>query len=137
HTPLFRSSPDGDARIPLSNPAKPLQGQEPFLVLSDAEVFDHKDEWKLFADMRRIARLTFLALEKAWQLEGGTLVDRKVECGRDTKGRLRLADVIDNDSWRVLENGAYLDKQVYRDGGALDTVVEKYRRVADITANFR
>ena len=37
----------------------------------------------------------------------------------------------------MLENGAYIDKQVYRDGGALDTVVEKYRRVADITANFR
>jgi phosphoribosylaminoimidazole carboxylase PurE protein len=37
----------------------------------------------------------------------------------------------------VLENGAYLDKQVYRDGGALDTVVEKYRRVADITGRFQ
>jgi phosphoribosylaminoimidazole carboxylase / phosphoribosylaminoimidazole-succinocarboxamide synthase len=128
---------DGDSRIPLFNPAKPLQGQEPFLVLSADEVFDHKDEWKLFPEMRRIARQAFLALEKAWQLEAGTLVDLKVEFGLDTKGRLLLADVIDNDSWRVLENGAYIDKQVYRDGGALDTVVEKYRRVADITANFR
>ena len=127
---------DGDSRIPLFNPAKPLLGQEPFLVLSDAEVFDHKDEWKLFPEMRRIARQAFLALEKAWQLEGGTLVDLKVEFGLDSKGRLLLADVIDNDSWRVLENGAYLDKQVYRDGGALDTVVEKYRRVADITGHF-
>ena len=45
--------------------------------------------------------------------------------------------MIDNDSWRVLENGAYLDKQVYRDGGALDTVVEKYRRVAEVTGHFR
>jgi len=128
---------DGDKQIQLFNPAKPLQGQEPFLVLADTDVFDHKDEWKLFPDMRRIARQTFLALEKAWQLEGGTLVDLKVEFGLDRKGRLLLADVIDNDSWRVLENGAYIDKQVYRDGGALDTVVEKYRRVADITANFR
>ena len=127
---------DGDSRIPLFNPAKPLLGQEPFLVLSDAEVFDHKDEWKLFPEMRRIARQAFLALEKAWQLEGGTLVDLKVEFGLDRKGHLLLADVIDNDSWRVLENGAYLDKQVYRDGGALDTVVEKYRRVADITGHF-
>ena len=127
---------DGDSRIPLFNPAKPLLGQEPFLVLSDSEVFDHKDEWKLFPDMRRIARQAFLALEKAWQLEGGTLVDLKVEFGLDRKGHLLLADVIDNDSWRVLENGAYIDKQVYRDGGALDTVVEKYRRVADITGHF-
>ena len=128
---------EGDAQIRLLNPAKPLVGQEPFLVLSTAEVFEHKDEAEFFPEMQRIARQTFLALEKAWQLEGGTLVDLKVEFGFDSKGRLLLADVIDNDSWRVLENGAYIDKQVYRDGGALDTVVEKYRRVAEITGRFR
>jgi phosphoribosylaminoimidazole carboxylase/phosphoribosylaminoimidazole-succinocarboxamide synthase len=87
--------------------------------------------------MGRVARHAFLALEKAWQLEGGTLVDLNVEFGFDTKGRLLLADVIDNDSWRVLEHGAYIDKQVYRDGGALDDVAEKYRRVADVTSHFR
>ncbi len=76
-------------------------------------------------------------LEKAWQLEGGTLVDLKVEFGYDTKGRLLLADVIDNNSWRVVESGAYIDKQVYRDGGALDDVAAKYRRVAEITGRFR
>src|SRR5581483_9160869 len=53
------------------------------------------------------------------------------------KGTLLLADVIDNDSWRVLEHGAYIDKQVYRDGGALDTVAAKYRQVAETTAHFR
>ena len=126
----------GDPEIKLYNPSKPLVGQEPFLVLSTGDVFEHKDEYKFFAEMQRVARQAFLALEKAWQLQGGTLVDLKVEFGFDTKGRLLLADVIDNDSWRVLEDGAYLDKQVYRDGGALDTVVAKYRRVADITGRF-
>ena len=92
---------------------------------------------KFFPEMQRIARQAFLVLEKAWQLEGGTLVDLKVEFGFDTKGNLLLADVIDNDSWRVLESGAYIDKQVYRDGGALDDVVAKYRRVAEITGHFR
>jgi phosphoribosylaminoimidazole carboxylase PurE protein len=87
--------------------------------------------------MRRFARHAFLVLEKAWQLEGGTLVDLKVEFGFDAKGKLLLADVIDNDSWRVLESGSYIDKQVYRDGGALDDVAAKYRRVADITGHFR
>jgi len=99
-------------------------------------VFNHKDESKFFPEMRRIARHTFLILEKAWQLESGTLVDLKVEFGFDAKGNLLLADVIDNDSWRVLENGAYMDKQVYRDGGALDDVIAKYRRVAEITGRF-
>ena len=69
--------------------------------------------------------------------QGGTLVDLKVEFGYDTKGRLLLADVIDNDSWRVIEDGSYIDKQVYRDGGALDDVAAKYRRVAEITDRFQ
>jgi phosphoribosylaminoimidazole carboxylase/phosphoribosylaminoimidazole-succinocarboxamide synthase len=126
----------GDAKIRLFNPAKPIHGQEPFLVLADTDVFSHADEPELFPEMERIVRHTFLVLEKAWQLEGGTLVDLKVEFGFDTKGNLLLADVIDNDSWRVVESGAYIDKQVYRDGGALDDVVAKYRRVAEITGRF-
>jgi phosphoribosylaminoimidazole carboxylase PurE protein len=87
--------------------------------------------------MRRIARQAFLVLEKAWQLEGGTLVDLKVEFGFNPDGRLLLADVIDNDSWRVVEGGSYIDKQVYREGGGLDDVAAKYARVADITGRFR
>ena len=125
------------SQIRLFNPAKPIQGQEPFLVLSGSDVFSHEKEWAIFPEMRRIARHAFLVLEKAWQLEGGTLVDFKVEFGFDPKGRLLLADVIDNNSWRVLENGAYIDKQVYRDGGALDAVAEKYRLVAETTSRFR
>src|SRR5262249_47432183 len=134
--PLMHYAADA-GQIRLFNPAKPLQGQEPFLVLAQSEVFSHKDEPKFFPEMARVASRAFLALEKAWQLQGGTLVDLKVEFGFDTKDRLLLADVIDNDSWRVVESGAYIDKQVYRDGGALDEVAEKYRRVADITAHFQ
>ncbi len=100
------------------------------------EVFGHEDEWKMFPEMRRIVRQAFLVLEKAWQLEGGTLVDLKVEFGLDAESRLLLADVIDNDSWRVIEGGSYIDKQVYRDGGALDDVAAKYRHVAEITGHF-
>ncbi|HZT27677.1 MAG TPA: phosphoribosylaminoimidazolesuccinocarboxamide synthase [Pseudolabrys sp.] len=125
-----------DGQIRLFNPAKPIPGQEPFLVLKTSEVFTKADEAKIFPEMSRIARQAFLALERAWQLEGGTLVDLKVEFGYDTKGNLLLADVIDNDSWRVLESGAYIDKQVYRDGGALDDVAAKYRHVAEVTGRF-
>ena len=128
---------DGASEIQLFHPAKPMQEQEPFLVLSASEVFASGEEWKVFPEMQRVARHVFLVLEKAWQLEGGTLVDLKVEFGFDTKGRLLLADVIDNDSWRVIESGSYIDKQVYRDGGTLDEVAEKYRFVADVTNRFR
>ena len=133
----FMQFDEAGKAIRLFNAAKPLQGQEPFLVLPTAEVFSRDDEAKLFPEMKRIVRQAFLILEKAWQLEGGRLVDLKVEFGFDSKGRLLLADVIDNDSWRVVESGGYIDKQVYRDGGALDDVVAKYRRVADITGHFR
>jgi len=132
--PLMAGPKDG--KIELFNPAKPIVGQEPFLVLSEAEVFTRPDEAKLYPDMSRVARQAFLVLEKAWQLEGGRLVDFKVEFGFDAKGNLLLADVIDNDSWRVVESGGYIDKQVYRDGGALDDVAAKYARVADITSRF-
>jgi phosphoribosylaminoimidazole carboxylase/phosphoribosylaminoimidazole-succinocarboxamide synthase len=125
------------SEVRLFNPAKPMHAQEPFLILSAAEVFAHEDEWKIFPEMERIASCAFLALEKAWQLEAATLVDLKVEFGFDSKGRLLLADVIDNDSWRVIENGSYIDKQVYRDGGALDDVAAKYRFVAQATSRFR
>jgi phosphoribosylaminoimidazole carboxylase/phosphoribosylaminoimidazole-succinocarboxamide synthase len=123
-------------QIRLFNPAKPLQGQEPFLVLPASDVFRRADEAKIFPEMLRIARQAFLALEKAWQLEDGRLIDLKVEFGYDSKGQLLLADVIDNDSWRVIEGGAYIDKQVYRDGGALDDVAAKYRHVAEVTGHF-
>jgi phosphoribosylaminoimidazole carboxylase/phosphoribosylaminoimidazole-succinocarboxamide synthase len=125
------------SQIRLFNPAKPMQGQQPFLILSESEVFGHDEEWKILPEMRRIAGSAFLVLEKAWQLEGGALVDLKVEFGFDGKGRLLLADVIDNDSWRVIESGSYIDKQVYRDGGALDEVAAKYRYVAEVTNRFR
>ncbi len=134
--PLMQFSKDG-GKIELFNPAKPVNAQEPFLTLAHGEVFTRADEINIFPEMARIARNAFLVLEKAWQLEGGSLVDFKVEFGYDAKGNLLLADVIDNDSWRVLENGAYLDKQVYREGGALDDVAAKYRRVADITSHFQ
>jgi phosphoribosylaminoimidazole carboxylase/phosphoribosylaminoimidazole-succinocarboxamide synthase len=133
--PFMQFTDDGK-QIKLFNPAKPLQGQEPFLVLPASDVFGRADESKTFPEMRRIARQAFLVLEKTWQLEGGTLVDLKVEFGFDSKGTLLLADVIDNDSWRVLEGGAYVDKQVYRDGGALDDVAAKYRHVAEVTSRF-
>ena len=128
---------DGATQIQLFNPAKPMQGQEPFWCFRLRKFFASGEEWKIFPEMRRIACHAFLVIEKSWQLEGGGLVDLKVEFGFDTKGRLLLADVIDNDSWRVVVSGSYIDKQVYRDGGALDEVAEKYRFVADVTSRFR
>lgn len=134
--PLMHWAPDGST-IDLYEPSKPVQSQKPFLTLKSTEVFSRADEFSLFEEIKKVARRAFLVLEKAWQIEGRTLVDFKVEFGLTPSGNLLLADVIDNDSWRVLENGSYIDKQAYRDGGKLDEVADKYRRVAEITSRFQ
>ncbi len=115
-------------------PHVPMENQQPFMTLSD---FPLKDQPLLFEQMALIAKQAFLVLEKAWQLENGRLVDFKVEFGFNAFGELRLADVIDNDSWRVIQNKQYVDKQVYRDGGTVDEVFALYQHVSRMTDRFK
>jgi hypothetical protein len=98
--------------------------------------------------MSELARLTFDILSHAWRRRDVLLVDLKVEFGRlvagNDKGQLVLADVIDNDSWRIWPQGRedrMLDKQMYRnlqvvDDAALATVKMAYEEVADMVGTF-
>ena len=115
-------------------PNKPIWQQEPFLNIG--QFFEVGIGYYKPYELGDIALKTFLILEKAWQLLGRKLVDFKVEFGVDSQIRLLVADVIDNDSWRLVEDGQYIDKQVYRDGGDLNTVTEKYRQVTELTSRF-
>uniref|UniRef100_W5N9E8 PurE domain-containing protein n=1 Tax=Lepisosteus oculatus TaxID=7918 RepID=W5N9E8_LEPOC len=69
--------------------------------------------------MSRTTVAIFEILERAWDTQGCTLVDMKVEFGVNvTTKEIVLADVIDNDSWRLWPSGdrsQQKDKQVYRD----------------------
>jgi phosphoribosylaminoimidazole carboxylase/phosphoribosylaminoimidazole-succinocarboxamide synthase len=101
------------------------------------------------AQMTDIARLVFDILAHAWKQQNVLLVDLKVEFGRakteDGGTEILLADVIDNDSWRIWPGGdqtLMLDKQMYRNLAApsaadLDDVKNRYEEVAERVARFQ
>jgi phosphoribosylaminoimidazole-succinocarboxamide synthase len=81
----------------------------------------------------------FSILRQAWEKQGVLLVDLKIEFGRTVAGDLVVADVIDNDSWRLWPEGnkeQQLDKQIYREGGDLEDVLRNYQDVSDLTERF-
>ncbi len=94
--------------------------------------------------MTELAQATFAVLERAWSERDVLLVDLKTEFGRAAGGALLVADVIDNDSWRIWPGGseaAMLDKQIYRnlelrDAESLAHVKRAYEEVAAAVAGF-
>lgn len=94
---------------------------------------------KIIAQMQQTARLAFLILEKAWKAQHHTLIDLKIEFGFDCgTGELLVADVVDNDSWRLRrdKDGKEMSKQAYRDGEPLEMVRDNYFEVAVLSLSF-
>jgi phosphoribosylaminoimidazole-succinocarboxamide synthase len=95
--------------------------------------------------MAREGRRVFTVLERAWATVDITLVDLKIEFGRTVGGNLLVADVIDNDSWRIWPGGdktRMLDKQIYRNlkqvtAEDLQVLGDRYALVADLAGKLK
>ncbi len=118
------------------------------LIMPDAIVSQGIANPAEISAMTEIARLTFEILAHAWRKRDVLLVDLKIEFGRltsgENKGQLVIADVIDNDSWRIWPQGReerMLDKQIYRnleavDDAGLARVKGAYEQVAEMVGSF-
>lgn len=89
-------------------------------------------------EIEALVRRVFLVLEGAWKTLGYHLIDFKIELGLNHYGELVVADVIDNDSWRLRTDGwQELSKQLFRDNADMSVITDKYRIVSDLVKNFR
>jgi phosphoribosylaminoimidazole-succinocarboxamide synthase len=98
--------------------------------------------------MSELARIVYEILAHAWRRRDTLLVDLKIEFGRvasgENAGQLVVADVIDNDAWRVWPQGReelMLDKQRYRNlpevtAADLAEIRANYEQVAEIAGTF-
>ena len=110
------------------------------ILISQGQPFGEKE----MEELRDITCNVFLILERAWKKLDVALVDLKIECGWTSANLIVVADVIDNDSWRIWPGGdksQMKDKQVYRDlegttAEAIEAIKKNYAWVAEATKKF-
>ena len=146
HDPLVQPSADGSAWL-LYDAKRPLDAGPVSTMPFHAVTFGLWQIDHIFVQrLQALLTASFLALEKAWAQQRVTLCDLKIECGVALDGSydLLVADVIDNDNWRIWPEGdksRMRDKQVYRDTPqltpeALAAIRDNYAWVAVATKKF-
>jgi phosphoribosylaminoimidazole-succinocarboxamide synthase len=124
---------ESTGKVKLYLPNKPIEEQKPFLELED---FPLKGQPELKEKIELISKKVFTILEDEWKKQECELGDFKLEYGLTLDNELKLADVIDNCSWRLRKNGKHLDKQPYREGATLEKTKELYTLVSEMTSLF-
>ena len=121
------------------HPGHPVEEQKPLLTLSLSDLELTADD---LIHIAAVARKVFAVLQKAWLFAAnGRLKDFKLEFGWYTIGKferpvLLIADVIDNDSWRLEIGGKEVSKEIYRQRADLAEVLHCYQLVAERTLEF-
>ncbi|MEA2098431.1 MAG: phosphoribosylaminoimidazolesuccinocarboxamide synthase [Patescibacteria group bacterium] len=132
HDPIIVFNENGWVWI-IHDPKKPISlMEESFLGEIDRLCLPFEIE-----KMEETAKLVFSILEQALLILDITLEDLKIEFGHiqmsTSQGEIILADVIDNDSWRITKDGQDISKQGFRDGDDLKTVENVYKIVAELS----
>lgn len=117
---------------PVSDPTADLKRS-----LEATQILGENFSWKM-KTMEKLVTNVFYVLIKAWGKVDCRLIDMKIEFGlSDKDNQLLIADVIDNDSWRLRDkNWNELSKEVFRQGGDLATVANNYELVAKLVSQF-
>jgi phosphoribosylaminoimidazole-succinocarboxamide synthase len=113
----------------IKNPEVPSTDHLSFLctLFSEDILPDHASIVKI----ESFAYKTFLILEDALILLNLRLIDFKLEFGIGPDGELFIADVIDNDSWRIrTSKWQELSKELFRQNKDMKEIKEGYELVA-------
>lgn len=121
----------------LTHPKKPADDPAADLgrAVDRMKVLPAADAIEKLTDMLRD---TFLTLEAFFAKHDFKFIDIKIEFGITGDGRLVVADVIDNDSWRLRDQDwKDVSKQSFRDGEDLAAIEDKYGLVAALLERSR
>lgn len=121
----------------LFHSKKPSWDPEADLKKSALLGYDYGED--IIKEMETILRKVFLVIEGAWNTMGFRFIDLKIEFGFTTDGnKLVVADVIDNDSWRLRDaNWQELSKECFRQGEELSKVEKNYEIVSTLISRIR
>ncbi|MAG11400.1 MAG: phosphoribosylaminoimidazolesuccinocarboxamide synthase [Parcubacteria group bacterium] len=129
-------------RIMLFNAGVPLNAG----LISELPLEEPHKLYPRISKLRHFVERVFSIIETAWAYQKVELIDLKIECGfvGTSYPEIVVADVIDNDSWRIWpwgDKSQEKSKQVYRDAPkvtpeVLAQVRANYAWVAERTAKF-
>lgn len=127
----------GATGLLVCNPKAPVVQAEGTLV-SYTDIFSD-DPSALFAAMAELAQRIGILLRDAFAALRWKLGDFKIEFGKTPGGMLVLADVLDNDSWRLKDpKGIERSKQRIRDDNYVsEESIRSYQMVAEVSNNLR
>ena len=133
---------EGGSKVDLYHAHRPIEGAKRIATISSRTVFgDRYAEY--FDEIEKLSKWAFRILAGAFKNLGWRLVDIKFEFGIGKQGQVFLADVVDNDSWRLrTEDWKEVSKQAYRakmkaGDEDLSSVAANYELVAEMSKRLR